>query len=208
MLIDDDPRRMQRVCLAQRFDNHLPGVQLVALIHLLRAKRPGARDIAEEVVRMSGAERRDRQPRLRPGGSVRRVGMHHPAKAGITAIERQMGSGIRGGTPASFHHVALQIDHRHVIDGHGVVGHAAGFDRHQPALPVNRADIAPGEGHQAVARQIHIGLEHLLFQLLHYAASISPARAIRAFTQSRAFATSASGSALLSLHISIRYGPQ
>ncbi len=62
MLIDDDPRHMQRVCLAQRFDNHLPGVQLVGLIHLLRAKRPGARDIAEKVVRMGGAERRDRQP--------------------------------------------------------------------------------------------------------------------------------------------------
>lgn len=62
MLIDDDPRRMQRVCLAQRFDNHLSGVQLVGLIHLLRAKRPGARDITEEVVRMSGAERRIASP--------------------------------------------------------------------------------------------------------------------------------------------------
>jgi hypothetical protein len=39
VLIDDDPG----VCsgsLAQRFDNHLPGVQLVSLVHLLRAKRP------------------------------------------------------------------------------------------------------------------------------------------------------------------------
>ncbi len=67
MLIDDDPRRMQRIGLTQRFDNHLPGVQLVGLVHLLCAKRPGAGNIAEEVVRMGGAERRDRQPRLRPG---------------------------------------------------------------------------------------------------------------------------------------------
>ena len=43
-------------------------------------------DTTEEVVRVGGAERRDCQPRLRPGGSVRRVGMHHPAKAGITAV--------------------------------------------------------------------------------------------------------------------------
>lgn len=118
VLIDDDPRGMQRIGLTQRFDNHLPGVQLVGLVHLLCAKRPGAGNIAEEVVRMGGAERRDRQPRLRPGGGVRRMGMHHPAKVGITAIERQMGGGIRGGTPAPFHHVPLQINHRHVIDGH------------------------------------------------------------------------------------------
>lgn len=65
VLIDDDPRRMQRIGLTQRFDNHLPGVQLVGLVHLLCAKRPGAGNIAEEVVRMGGAERRDRQPRLR-----------------------------------------------------------------------------------------------------------------------------------------------
>ncbi len=72
VLIDDDPRRMQRIGLTQRFDNH-PGVQLVGLVHLLCAKRPGAGNIAEEVVRMGGAERRDRQPRLRPGGGVRRM---------------------------------------------------------------------------------------------------------------------------------------
>lgn len=65
MLIDDDPRGMQRIGLTQRFDNHLPSVQLVGLVHLLCAKRPGAGNIAEEVVRMGGAERRDRQPRLR-----------------------------------------------------------------------------------------------------------------------------------------------
>ena len=119
-----------------------------------------------------------------------------------------MGGGIRGGAIQPFHHVALKIHDNHIVRLHGLIGDAAGLDRHQPALPVNGADIAPGEGHQTVARQIHIGLEHLLFQLLHYAASIRPARAIRAFTQSRAFATSASGSALVSLHISIRYGPQ
>ncbi|MNN85343.1 hypothetical protein D3C81_2026190 [compost metagenome] len=84
------------------------------------------------------------------------------------------------------------------------IGDTAGLDYHLPAFTVDSADVAPGKGHEAIARQIHIGFKHLLFEFLHYAASTRPALAIRAFTQSRAFATSAAGSSVVSLHISIR----
>lgn len=104
--------------------------------------------------------------------------------------------------------ITAHIDHHHIVCFHGFVGDAAGLDHHQPAFAVDGADVAPGKGHQPVARQIHVGFKYLLFQLLHYAASTMPALAMRAFTQSRAFATSAAGSSAVSLHISIRYGPQ
>ncbi|MNP65438.1 hypothetical protein D3C76_1610270 [compost metagenome] len=94
--------------------------------------------------------------------------MHHAAKGGATPVQRQMGRGIGRRPPLALHHLAVEIHHHHVFHAHGLVGHAAGFDRHQPTAPVNRADVSPGKGDQSVTRQIHVCLKCLLFKLLHF----------------------------------------
>ncbi len=84
--------------------------------------------------------------------------MHHPAEGGIAAIERQMGSGIGRGSQCALHNIALQIHYYDIVNLQRVIGHAAGLDGHQPTRSVDGADVTPGKGHQAVARQIQIGV--------------------------------------------------
>ncbi|MNQ28084.1 hypothetical protein D3C85_413530 [compost metagenome] len=100
------------------------------------------------------------------------VGVHHAAKLRIGAIEHQVGGGVGGGAQGAFHLLARQIQHHHVLDPHPLVTDAARLYHHQIALSVDAAHIAPGEGHQAVARQIQVGDEHLLLEHLEVHAGI------------------------------------
>ncbi|MNG11707.1 hypothetical protein D3C84_952640 [compost metagenome] len=100
------------------------------------------------------------------------VGVHHAAKLRIGAIEHQVGGGVGGGAQGAFHLLARQIQHHHVLGSHPLVTDAARLDDHQIALSVDAADVAPGEGHQAVARQIQVGDEHLLLEHLEVHAGI------------------------------------
>ncbi|MNZ95730.1 hypothetical protein D3C78_1148950 [compost metagenome] len=92
------------------------------------------------------------------------VGVHHAAKLGIGAIEHQVGGGVGGGAQAPLDLPAGEIQHHQIFEQHAVVADTARLDDHQIALAIDTAHIAPGEGHQAVARQIQVGGQHLLLE--------------------------------------------
>ena len=89
--------------------------------------------------------------------------MDNTTKRRITTVEFKMRRGVGRRTIFPFHHLAAHIDHYHIVCFHGFVVDTAGLDHHQPAFAVNGTDVAPGKGHQPVARQIHVGFKHLLF---------------------------------------------
>ena len=89
--------------------------------------------------------------------------MDNAAKRRITTVEFEMRRGVGRRAIFPFHHLAAHINHHHIGRFHGFVGNAAGLDHHQPAFAVDSADVAPGKGHQPIARQIHVGFKYLLF---------------------------------------------
>ena len=89
--------------------------------------------------------------------------MDNAAKRRVTTVEFEMRRGVGRRTILPFHHLAAHINHHHIVRFHGFVGNAAGLDHHQPAFAVDSADVAPGKGHQPVARQLHVGFKYLLF---------------------------------------------
>ena len=89
--------------------------------------------------------------------------MDNAAKRRITTVEFEMRRSVGRRTILPFHHLTAHIDHHHIVCFHGFVGDAAGLDHHQPAFAVDSADVAPGKGHQPIARQIHVGFKYLLF---------------------------------------------
>ena len=123
---------------------------------------------------MCRAQRRNRQPRLCPGGRVRGVSMHHTAKRRITPIQRQMGRRVRRRTPFTVNDVSFKIDHHHIVSLHGVIRHTARLNHDQPLLAIDSADVTPGEGDQAIAGQIHVGFKDLLFKLKHVQPPVIP----------------------------------
>lgn len=100
---------------------------------------------------------------IKEGRRVRRVGMHHAAEARIATIQRQVRGGIGRRTIAPLHHLTLEIDYHHIVRFHGLIGDAAGLNRHQPTFTVDGADVTPGKSDQSVTRQIHISVKDLLF---------------------------------------------
>ena len=81
------------------------------------------------------------------------------------AVELQMGRGVGGGFFVAFDgFAARQFDDDHVGGGHDVVFDAGGFDDNQAAFAVDAADVAPGEGDEAVARQVKVGGKDFVFQ--------------------------------------------
>ena len=89
--------------------------------------------------------------------------MDNAAKRRVTTVEFEMRRSVGRWTIFPFHHLTAHIDHHHIVRFHGFVGNAAGLDHHQPAFAVDSADVAPGKGHQPVARQLHVGFKYLLF---------------------------------------------
>ncbi|MNS96881.1 hypothetical protein D3C72_1311990 [compost metagenome] len=160
------PRHGEDGGLLEGLDDEVAGQPLVILLDLTRREQARAGDLAVKVVGLGGTEDRDGAPRLGPGGGMGGVGVHHAAKLGIGAIEHQVGGGVGGGPQRPLQLLARQIQHHHVLDPHPLVTDAARLDDHQIALSVDAAHIAPGEGHQAVARQIQVGDEHLLLEHL------------------------------------------
>ncbi|MNV66762.1 hypothetical protein D3C71_1595340 [compost metagenome] len=158
------PRHGEDGGLFEGLDDEMTGQPLVVLLHFPRGEQAGAGDLAVEVVGLGGAENRNSAPRLGPGGGVGGVGVHHAAKFGIGAIEHQVGGGVGGGAQGSFHLLAREIQHHHVLGPHPLVADAARLYHHQTLFPVYAAHVAPGEGHQTVARQIQVGGEHLLLE--------------------------------------------
>ncbi|MNC38643.1 hypothetical protein D3C75_872620 [compost metagenome] len=94
------------------------------------------------------------------------MGVYDAADIGKFTVQRQMGGGVRGGLFAALDGLATgEVDHHHVLGHHVFIFHAGRLDHHQPAFAIHRADVAPGEGHQVMARQVEVGFQYLLFQL-------------------------------------------
>ncbi len=89
--------------------------------------------------------------------------MDNAAKRRVTTVEFEMRRSVGRWAILPFHHLAAHINHHHIVRFHGFVGNAAGLDHHQLAFAVDSADVAPGKGHQPVARQLHVGFKYLLF---------------------------------------------
>jgi len=158
------PRHGENGGLFEGLDDEMTGQPLVILFDLPWGEQTGAGDLAVEIVGLGGAKNRDSAARLGPGGGVGGVGVHHAAEFRVGAIEHQMGGGIGGGAQGPLHLFAGEIQHHQVLKLHLVVTDAARFDDHQTPLPVDAAHVAPGEGHQMMARQIQVGGQHLLFE--------------------------------------------
>ncbi|MNW08012.1 hypothetical protein D3C71_2047210 [compost metagenome] len=81
--------------------------------------------------------------------------MNDTGDIGEFTVQRQMGSGVRGGLFGALDGVPVgEIDHHHVLRSHVFILHAGRFDHHQPAFAIHGADVTPGEGHQVMARQV------------------------------------------------------
>ena len=146
--------------------NDLAGFQLVLPGDFLGGHLAGAGDFPVEVVPVGGAQSRHAPAHLAEDGGPPAVGVHHAADVLKAAVQLAVGVGVGGGVPLALHLFAgADVHQHHVLGGELVVLHAAGLDGHNAALPVDAADVAPGEGHQMVGGQQHIGLIHLLFQL-------------------------------------------
>ena len=92
--------------------------------------------------------------------------MDDAAKPRKGLIQHQVRGGIAGRAKSSFYHVAVQIDDDDIVSRHGLVAHARRFDGDQPALAVNLRHVAPGQGDQPVMRQLAIGGQHRVFQVV------------------------------------------
>ena len=141
---------------------------LISLVDLCRRQVPGAGYRAVKIVRVGSAVGGNIPSGLCPGYGVGTVGVYDAPQSGEGIVERQMGSGVRGGIQAALHLPALQIQHHQVLRAQCVILHPGGLDDKQSPLPVNAADIAPGVGHQPPPWQFHIGLVDLLFQFLQH----------------------------------------
>ena len=119
---------------------------------------------------MRGADIGQVDTGLGPCGGVGGVGVYHTADFGKRAVERQMGGSVGGRTERAFDHRTVgQAHHHHVGSLHGVVAYAAGLDDHETFLAVDARYIAPGENHQAVLNQAHVGTKYFFFKFFeHY----------------------------------------
>ena len=73
---------------------------------------------------------------------------------------------IRGWSEFSIDEATVEIDHDHILPGHGFVRHAAGLDGHYALFAVNGADIAPRQHHQAVLYQREVGIQNLFSEIV------------------------------------------
>ena len=93
--------------------------------------------------------------------------MHDPADLRIATIKRQMRWRIRRGFFTAFNDLtAGDLYDHHIVGGHHLIFDAGGFNDHQTARFIHRADVAPGKGDQPVRRERQVCRQHLGFQLL------------------------------------------
>ncbi|MNS47666.1 hypothetical protein D3C72_802050 [compost metagenome] len=60
------------------------------------------------------------------------------------------------------HFSGRDTHHHHILGGHHAVIHAGRLNHKHPFLPIDSADVAPGEGDEMVFRQGQVGFQHLL----------------------------------------------
>lgn len=82
MLVGNHAGCVQRIAISQRLGNDHTGIFFVLMLHFLRRQWAGTWNVAKKIVGVRGAERRNVQPRLCPGGGVGRVGVHNPPICG------------------------------------------------------------------------------------------------------------------------------
>ena len=105
---------------------------------------------------------------LRPGNGIGAMGMDNAPQLGKCLVKLNVGLGVAAGVQVSLHHAAMQIHHHQLFRCQCLIFHAAGLYHQQPRLPVNAGDIAPGEGHQIPAGQLHIGVIYLFSQFFQH----------------------------------------
>ena len=142
------------VLALEGLDDHVARLQLILPVDLLLGHLTGAGDLAVEIVPVGGAHGRNAHARLGEAGGPAAVGVDHAPQIGEGPVQGQVGGGVGGGLIAALHPLAgLQVQHHHVLGGHGVILHAGGLDDHQTLLPVDAGDVAPGEGDQVILGQ-------------------------------------------------------
>ena len=60
------------------------------------------------------------------------------------------------GLRVALNDAAIQVHDDHVLRSQRLIANARRLDRHQAALPIQRADIAAGPSDQVVLRQLHV----------------------------------------------------
>ena len=177
--------------LGEALADHLAGVELVGLLDLVLREPPHARDRSVEVVGVGGTVGGDVAARLRPRNRPGRVRVHNAADlVAPLLIEVGVGRGVRGRVEVALHDPAVEVADDEALRGELVVVNAGRLDNEQPPLPVELRGVAPGEDHQSVAREVHVGLVDPLAQLLEHHVHRSSLRACllarRAMVQKRA----------------------
>ena len=76
-----------------------------------------------------------------------------------------MGGRVGRGAQRAFHHLTgVEVDYHHVVGSHGIVVYPRGFYYHEAALAVDTAYVAPGEYHETMAHEIHVGLIYFFLE--------------------------------------------
>ena len=148
--------------------NDFSGLQFVGTFHFFGSQVAAAGNVSVNIVRVCCPVSRDITSRLCPDGCPAAVGMDHAADIRKRLVQLHMGGGVAGGLPLPFHHLAVQIDHNHVLHGHAVIGHAGGLDDHKTALAVDAGDVAPCENDQSVLNQIEVGAKYFFFKFFKH----------------------------------------
>ena len=138
----------RRAAAAQRLDD-------AAADRVVADERERAdRDLAAELVGHHRQHARDRLAARRPGGGVRRVGVHDPADLGQLAVDVGVRRGVGRRRVLALDDLAVEVADDHVLGRQVVVGDPARLDDQQVVAGHPRRDVARGPHHQLVAGQL------------------------------------------------------
>ena len=149
----------------EAFDDGDASRVLVAGIYLGLSELPGHRHGAGEVVRMGRAETRQLLAHLAQSGRVLGVHMNDPAGRGELLVEQDVSRRVGGGVQVALHDVAVEIDEHHVRRFELGVGHAAGLDHNETAVPIDPAGVTEGQADEAAVDQPLVGDPNLVTQV-------------------------------------------
>ena len=93
----ENRRNAHRVNSVERFNYDLVGLLFVLAADLLRGHRPGAGDLAVEVVALGGAHRLNANARLRERGRPAAVGVYNSSDSRECAVQLQVSRRVAGG---------------------------------------------------------------------------------------------------------------
>ena len=80
----------------------------------------------------------------------------------------QVGFGIAAGIQLPFNHFAFQIEQDNVVTSELIIWNTTGFDSPNSFVPINAADISPGQLDQSGRIQKLVGFGDFIFQVFQH----------------------------------------